>query len=182
LARVVDTINYIPPILKEYKELIAIANTENPELNLLWQSLEDILNDQFINDATENGVKRWEKILTIIPKGTDTLDFRKFRVLSRLNEKLPYTYRVLEQQLITLCGEDGYYLELKNNEYTLIVKIDLTARSKFNDVGNLLDRIVPSNMIIDLTLLYNQNSTLANFTHAQLSAYTQDQLRNEVLS
>lgn len=182
MARQVDIINYLPPILKEYKELISIAAAENPEINLLWTTLENVMNDQFVDKLTDNGAKRWEKILTIVPKGTDTLDFRRFRIKTRLNEKLPYTYRVLEQQLITLCGEDGYSLELQNNEYTLKVRIDLIAKSKFNDVNDLLSRIVPANIVIDLSLLYNSYFTLAQFTHAQLSAYTHDQLRNEVLT
>lgn len=182
MDREIDISNYIPKILQEFKEFKTIANTENLEIKLLWEALEDLFNDQFVNDATETGVKRWESILKIVPKGTDSLDFRKFRIITRLNERLPYTYRLLDQQLTTLCGKDGYYLELKNKEYTLIVKLALTAKSNFDDVGNLLDRIVPANIVIDLTLLYNQQSTLSKYTHKQLGQYTHNKLRNEVLN
>jgi len=181
MARQVDITKYWPTILKEYQELIALAGTENTEINSLWQSLEDIMNDQFCDSLTNNGASRWESILSIVPKGTDTLDFRRFRIKSRLNEQLPYTYNVLKQQLITLCGEDGYSLELSNATYTLKVRVDLIVKSKYNDVSDLLNRIIPCNIVIDLSLLYNQHSTLANFTNAQLSAYTHEQLRNEVI-
>jgi len=176
-----NIIDYLPQILKEVRELKAIVEAEQPEVISLWTALENALNDQFINDATENGVIRWENILNVVPKGTDTLDVRKFRILARFNEKLPYTYRTLEQQLITLCGEDGYSLSLSNLTYTLTVRVELAAKGKFDEVGNLLNRTVPANIIIYLSLLYNQHSLLAGFTHAQLSAYTHDQLRNEVL-
>ncbi|NFG22702.1 DUF2313 domain-containing protein [Clostridium botulinum] len=181
MDREIDISNYVPKILQEFKEFKTIANTENPEIKLLWKALKDAFNDQFVNDATGNGIKRWESILKIIPKGTDSLDFRKFRIITRLNERLPYTYRLLEQQLTTLCGKDGYYLELKNKEYTLIVKIALTAKSNFYDVVDLLERTVPANIVIDLSLLYNQQLTLSKYTHKELSAYTHNKLRNEVL-
>jgi hypothetical protein len=147
----------------------------------LWSAIEDAINDQFVNDATENGVARWESILEIVPKGTETLEVRKFRIISRLNEQLPYTYGKLKQQLKTLCGEDGYALELLNNEYKLIVRVELTVKGKFNEVGSLLNRTVPANMIIDLSLIYNQHSLLSSFTHNQLSNYTHYKLRNEVI-
>lgn len=181
MAREVDITNYIPPVLKDYKEFKAIAIAINPELNLLWQAIEDALNDQFIMDATENGTKRREKIISIIPKGTDTLDERKFRLISRENEKLPYTYRVLQQRLIKLCSSNGYSLEVSNNTFTIKVRVALTNKSNYDEVELLLDKMIPKNMIIDLSLLYNQHSTLAKFTHAQLSAYTYNQMRNEVL-
>lgn len=177
-----NLIDYLPEILKEVRELKAIVEAEQPEAVDLWTALENALNDQFINDATENGVIRLEKILKIIPKATDTLDFRKFRILARFNEQLPYTFRTLEQQLVTLCGANGFILTLNNAAYTLTVRVEMSAKKKFDEVGALLNRTVPANMIIDLSLLYNQHSTLANFTHSQLSAYTHDQLRNEVIS
>lgn len=168
--------------MKEFREFKAISTAETPELLYLWGVLEDVMNDQFVNDATQNGVKRWESILKIVPKGTDSLDIRKFRILTRLNEQLPYTYTTLEQRLITLCGQNGYSLQLNNTEYTLKVRVELTVKGKFDEVKSMLQRIVPANIVIDLSLLYNQHSLLSNFTHSQLANYTHDQLRNEVLT
>ena len=35
---------------------------EAPELIALWQGLDDALSDQFVAEATQNGVMPWEKI------------------------------------------------------------------------------------------------------------------------
>lgn len=174
-------IDYLPQVLKEVRELKAIVEAEEPEIIDLWTALENVLNDQFIDDATENGVNRLEKILRIIPKATESLDVRKFRILTRFNEQLPYTFRTLQHQLETLCGANGFSLTLNNTDYTLKVRVELGVKGKFNEVDSLLKRTVPANMIIDLSLLYNQHSTLAGFTHSQLSGYTHEQLRNEVI-
>lgn len=177
-----NLIDYLPDVLKEYQEIIAIMQSEQPEVSSLWGCITNVLNDQFVMDATTNGILRWEKILGISPKGTDTLDLRKFRILARLSEQRPYTFTSLRQQMATLCGEEGYRIEVDNETYTLIVKVELTAKGKYDEVNSLLLRIVPANMIIDLSLLYNQYLTLSTFTYSNLSAYTYEQLRNEVIT
>lgn len=181
LDREINILNYLPCFLKEFREIRQLADAENPELLLLWETLRDVLNDQFVKDSTENGIKSWEKILKITPKGSESLDDRKFRVLTRLNEKLPFTYTGLERQLLSLCGEEGYLLRLMNNEYTLIVKVALKAKSNFEDIKKLLQRIVPANMLIDLSLLYNTHWFLEGYTYVSLSEYTHEQLKSEVL-
>ncbi len=176
-----NLIDYLPQVLKEVRELKLIFQSEQIEIEKLWDALENALNDQFVVDSTEYGVSRWEKILGIIPKATETLDARKFRILTRLNEQLPYTMRTLKQQLEALCGKDGYSIKLYNDAYTIEVKVNLIAKSNFDDVGALLQRVIPANMIIDLKLIYNQHLTLKQFTHAHLQTYTHNQLRSEVL-
>ena len=180
LDREINVLNYLPEFLQDFREFQELAASENPEIRALWGSLENVMKEQFINDSTENGVKRWEAILKINPKGSDSLEVRKFRILTRLNEKLPYTYKKLAQQLETLCGESGYSLELRNNEYKLIVRVALTAKSMLAEVEKLLTRIVPVNLYVDLSLLYKQNLDLESYTNAQLRVYTHEQLRSEV--
>lgn len=176
-----NLIDYIPQVLKDVREYKNVMEVEQPEIINLWNELENALKDNFINDATQNGVLRLEKILKIVPKASDTLDIRKFRILARFNEQLPYTFRTLQERLTTLCGKDGYTLELKNDIYTLKVRIELIVKGQYDAVDNLLRRITPANLIIDLDLRYNQHLTLAKFTHAQLAAYTHKQLKEEVI-
>lgn len=176
-----NLIDYIPQVLKDVREYKNVMEVEQPEIVNLWSELENALKDNFINDATQNGVLRLEKILKIVPKASDTLDIRKFRILARFNEQLPYTFRTLQERLTTLCGKYGYTLELKNDIYTLKVRIELIVKGQYDAVDNLLRRITPANLIIDLDLRYNQHLTLAKFTHAQLAAYTHKQLKEEVI-
>ncbi len=178
-----NLIDYLPEFLKGVREYKAIlTDAVQPEVIKLFEALEKALNDQFIPDATEKGVSRWEKMLGIIPKSTHSLDDRKFTILTRMNEQLPYTMTSLKQRLKTLCGENGYDLKLDANNFTLIVRIALVAQNKFKDVCAMLEEVVPANMIIDVSLLYNQNYIFNTYTHEQLSAYTHNQLRNEVVN
>ena len=177
-----NLIEYLPEFLRDVKELQAVLSVaEQPEMVDLWQAEENALRDQFVEDATENGVSRWEKILGIIPKATDDLDVRKFSILARINESLPFTITTLHQQLTALCGENGYEVNLDANNYLLIVRVALTAESSFDAVDSLLKRVVPANLIIDISLMYNKHKHFGVYTHGGLEQFTHEQMRKVII-
>lgn len=177
-----NLIEYLPEFLRDVKEYQAILTTaEQPEMIKLWEAEENALKDQFIVDATESGISRWEKILGITPKATDSLDVRRFSILTRINEQIPFTLTTLKEQLRSLCGEDGYDVNLDAKNYTLSVRVALTAESNFDEVELFLKRVVPANLVVDLSLKYSQHSKYTSNTHEGLATFTHEQLRNEVM-
>ena len=172
---------HLPPVLLTTCEFPLLCKAEQIEMDELASAAEGVLCDQFVTTATARGLARYEKIYGIVPQDTDTLDERRFRVLARINAQLPYTVRRLKQLLETLCGEDGYRMALSYGEYLLEVKVALTAKRNLSAVQELLREVVPANMVVSCTLLYNQHRTLARFTHTRLAAYTHRELREEVL-
>lgn len=174
--------DYYPDYLKEFREIRVLTDSEQEEVDLLWNHQADVLDDQFPATATEKGIRRWEEILSITPKASSALEERRFLILTRLAEELPYTMQMLRQQLASLCGRDGYTLLLKNETYTLVVRVELTVRESYGDVESLLNRIMPANMVIDLSLLYNQHFKVGQRTHKQLHEFTHYIIRNEVMA
>lgn len=174
-------IEYLPYIVRDYAEFQGLTAAEQPEFEHVWSRTDELLDNQFIITAGNVGLSRWEKLLGIIPKATDNLEERRFRVLARLNEELPYTITQLRNILQTLCGEDNFTAEIEEETYELIVKIGLAAKNNFNDVATLLERVIPVNLVVNLSQLYNTHAELGQFTHAQLAAYSHYNLRNEVL-
>ena len=171
-----------PPIMQELEEFQKIAEIEELYFGQLKQEIENIVDDQFIQTATEKGIARREKMLKVVPFADDTLETRRFRVQSLWADKLPYTYRVLVERLDNLCGPDGYVMELNAGEYSLDIKIELTKKRMFDEVVRFTRQMVPANLVITVELRYTQHFTLANYTHGQLSQYTHYQLRNEAIS
>lgn len=174
-------IEYLPLYVRDYKEIQEIMKTDELEISEMWKCLEGLLNDQFVQVSTDKGLSRWETILGIVPKSTDSLEERSFRILVRLNEQLPYTVPTIKEQLSVLCGSDGYQFILDNDNYVVTVKLALSNKNNYQDVADYLRKVVPANMEIVISLLYNTYSTLAQFTHSQLSQYTYAQLREHVL-
>lgn len=173
--------DYLPEILLKTYEFPLLCDTEQPEFDRLSAAADETLSDQFVETAGERGLARYEQIFGITPMDTDTLDERRFKVLAKINAQLPFSVRRLRQQLATLCGDDGYKLELDGGKYTLTVKVALTAKRNQQAVEELLADIVPANMVCTTSLLYNQHADLTRFTHAQLALLTHFEIREEVL-
>lgn len=173
-------IDYLPPFVADYREIKAIMEAEQITAEKVWTDAENTLADQFVQTATESGVKRYEKILSIVPKGTYTLDERKFNVLARMNEQLPYTVEQLHSLLATLCGQDGYSLKINADAYEVVVKLSLVNENNIDAVSDLLNKIVPANLIKTI-MLFNTYDIIGGYTHEQLSAYTYKGVREAVL-
>lgn len=182
MARDIDILSYLPTVLHEIKEIIAVAEVEKPVLEAVWQSIEDTLNNQFVVTTNETGASRYERMLKLVAGESETIETRRFRILTRYQEQAPYSYKVLNQLLDSLLGEGKYTLERNVAEKWLKVKLELTVKRQFEAVELMLERVTPQNMLLTVELRYNQHSMLARYTHAQLAAFTHQYLREDVLN
>lgn len=173
--------DYWPEFLSEFREFQEIANTEDFELSLVRQAVANLLDDQFIQTATETGIAWRERMLKVVPFADDDLESRRFRIQAKWNDKLPYTYKELVDKMNSLCGKNGYTMTLNSNLYTLDIKIELINRRMFDEVEKISRKMVPANMLVTVELRYNQYNKLSAYTHVQLSSHTHYQLRNEVI-
>jgi hypothetical protein len=169
--------SYWLPVLRELKEFKEIAKAEEPEIILLLKAVDKTLNDMYIQTAEEDGIARFEKLLGLYPAPEDSLDTRRFRVQTKWNDQLPYTEEELHTRLISLCGEGGYVLNISYSKYTLDVAVALNNKDALSLVQELLDQMVPCNMIVTARLQYNTYAWLANRTHSELSTFTYTGIR-----
>ena len=181
MLKEVDISVYLPEVVKHYREIVGITEAENPELTMLWTSADSVFLDQFIETLTDNGCKRWEKILDIKPRDTDTLQVRRFRIKARINEDLPYTWRALEKVLDTMCGKGAYAMTLYNEEYRLVILLELTVKKLFDEVEQSVKRMIPANLILDIRLRYNTWGQVKVLTWGDLKNRTWKDVKEEVL-
>jgi hypothetical protein len=163
-SRAVQLESYIPDILKNVRELQEIVGTEDAELNRWCAGADDALNDNFLNYMTANGIRRWENIIGIAPAGT--LDDRRKAVIIRLNEMLPFTIRRLRQMLASICGDDGYSIEISG--YTLTVRIPSELYTVRWAVYDTLHRVVPANMQNIIRIVFQSSAESGIFVVSKL--------------
>ncbi len=140
--------DYLPPFLQEYKELKIINHTEQEEIEQAWEAAEKLLKEPFLLSASIYGISRIEKILKIQALDTDELETRMFRVLLKLNEVLPYTYRTIKRHLDEICGEAEYELQVYPDEFTIDAIFEIEERQKLVELGRYLDEVLPANLVI----------------------------------
>jgi len=158
--RKADLISYLPPIIRDVRELKAITDAENPEFRSVFGTSEQVLKNQFIHDCDIDGISRYESILGIKPTSDDTLESRVLRVSSRWNDKIPYTWKSFLERLDALCGKGNYTIGLENWIYTINLKTHMGVYGGLEEIYNLLDEIIPCNMVVNLSNdLIHENET-----------------------
>lgn len=175
-------IDYLPPVLQQTREMQAVMEGEQPAVAGLWDAWKTVLDALFVRYANEQGLARWERMLGIRPRGTDSMEVRRVAVLARLNEQLPFTERTLRLMLDGVCGPGGYTLEIIYREYRVFVRVHLWEKRAMDEAAALLGRVVPANMVIDLGLRYNTHRMLRPRPHRMLRGTTHRALREEVLA
>lgn len=175
-------IDYLPPVLQQTREMQAVMEGEQPAVAGLWDAWKTVLDALFVRYANEQGLARWERMLGIRPRGTDSMEVRRVAVLARLNEQLPFTERTLRLMLDGVCGPGGYTLEIIYREYRVFVRVHLWEKRAMDEAAALLGRVVPANMVIDLGLRYNTHRMIRPRLHRMLRGTTHRALREEVLA
>lgn len=148
--------------MRKFAEIKAIMKTENIETDIFNEKMYSTLDNAFIMDCDEFGVTKYENMLNITPIVNDTLESRKSRILLHWNNTLPYSYTCLINKLNTFCGHGNYEIEGDLKNYTLIIKTHLSLPGQVQELENMLDRIIPSNMVVTIenNLHYDLNGTV----------------------
>lgn len=146
--KIKDIKEYLINEVNQVKEFEVIKIIENEKLNNIKNIVNDLISDQFIDTSTKKGVIRREEILNIQPYADDTIESRKYRILAKWNNELPYTYRKLLAQLNDLIGDKGYYINLNHNAYKLDIIVNVGELRFLQSIHRVIKDMVPANIII----------------------------------
>ncbi len=161
---------------KEFKELFKILQ---PKIDSLFIETDKILTDMFVLGCSEYATKRYEKIVGIMPKLTDSLEKRQLDILAIYNEVPPFTYERLEEMLEALLGKDGFKMSLDIPSYYLKIVLKRDKLQFIKQVNDMLERIVPVNIILDYSIDWNTWSDLKPFTWGTLLSATWKEVRED---
>lgn len=172
--------DYLPDFLRETREFTQIMNAGQVQAEKAESSIHEVIENAFIETADKTSVKRYEKIMGITPQ-TEEVEDRRFRLLLSMRAPMGYTMNSLRKYLEDFLGEHGYRIELFHKSYTIQIKVALGVKNNFEDAKQFIKQNIPANMILDMDLLYNQHSTLRNYTHRQLGQLVHRQIKEEVI-
>lgn len=170
-------IDYLPNILKTIAEFRQTMDAEQPELEIFWGECDRFINNCFVLSQDKDAASRWEKILNIPIKDTDELDTRNLRILTVMQGRLPYTYRTLYENLLSIVKSDrDFKLDVDIDKYAVEIVIALSSSESKVEIEAMADRIVPANMTLKVSLWYTTHRMLEKKTHGDLEPYTHEQL------
>lgn len=141
-------IQYLPYAVRDFEDFQGITTGEQPEFELVWDAHEQVFNNQFIDTMDDYGLSRWEAMLKITPKGTDTLDTRRARIKTQLNNFVPYPIRVFAQMLTAIANGEPFTLTIEPGSYLLEIVTQWGASGQVEGLEYLIENIVPCNIAI----------------------------------
>ena len=152
--------------MQEYKEIQASFDIENIDLTRLWNEIRRSFNNGFIFSTDVIGISKFEKMIKIYPKATDSLKDRQLRVYIKWNATLPYTWRWLEEFLITYYQnvETKAIPVLFNNKYELNIRLE--KQKEFDNfdysIYGELRPIIPANLELKIINVIPDSSEKIN--------------------
>ena len=177
----INTLKNLPELLQDITEFVELCKTYDVEFELIESETEKLTNNFFFDTLDEQGCRRWEDMLNISRRETDTLDDRRFRIKSIYLGDTPYTERTLLERLEMLVGKGNVTVSIDVKNYKVTVRLSLSRKNQLAEIIKMIEKMVPLNMIIDVKLLYNTYETLGLYTHDYLGRFTHYALKENVL-
>ena len=175
-----ELIEYLPEIMREYREIKIICSKEQEQVEKIWEQCERMWDNQFIATADEATIRRWEGMLKVNVGNIWTLEDRRHKILSIIAEQRPYTDESLSIMLKSIFGEGNYQIEY-TNPFEMLVSVSFESKNEIANVEKMLDQILPANLKWSVDIFHNKYLLLQNYTHEQLEVYTHEQMRDNYM-
>ena len=139
-------IEYLPNFMQDIKEFKELFSAEDIEIEQLKIAIEKIFSEIIVKTAEGYGLDRYEKIYQINAE-SDLLEARRLKILLKINDKVPYSYKWLVNTLDTILGENNYKINIDYANYKIVISIVYL----FGDIANILKRDLreqlPANLV-----------------------------------
>lgn len=143
-----DFLSLLPEWYREVLEYQQIVGVEKTIFEQLQAEIEAVNANMYTKTMDLGTVEAWEKVFGILASpSTETLDFRRARILNRLATTPPYTIRFLENKLDELIGPDQWKVTMDYPNYTLYVESSARNQAYAGEVAVTIGRIKPAHIV-----------------------------------
>lgn len=164
-----NIIEYLPDWFRQIADFQAICQTETEQFEALATAIHAVADNFFFQTMDEGTVQQWEQIFNIVANPqTETLDFRRARVLNRLSMQPPFTLGFLYRKLDEIIGEGQWTVTVDYPNYTLYIESSSENQQYFTEVLYTINKIKPAHIVY-----INKPATTAKMTLNESVALTQ---------
>lgn len=143
-----DLLSLLPPWYRAILDYQEIGQTEQAQFEALADEIVFVADNFFFQTMDENAVSQWEQIFGIIPNpDTESLAFRRARVLNRVSTRPPFTLSFLYQKLDELIGPDIWTVTVDYPNYTLYIESSAENQQYATEVAYTINRIKPAHVV-----------------------------------
>jgi len=153
---------YLPEYYRRIEDFRELDKSESMELDLLQGAVDQLFHDQYVMTSSLGAIRRREQMLGIqSDPSTESLDFRRRRILNRYQTKPPFTIQYLQKQLDRLVGSGMTIVSVDPQQFLLTVTANVDNANVFREVLYTVETIKPANLV------YQQNTSLSSCMHIE---------------
>ena len=173
---------YLPSFIVKGNIIKDIFESQQAEVDLLNNNIQDLINNLFVETATWSLVN-WEKKYNIPIDLDDTLENRRSRILARMVSKgQPFTKETIEAIANQFTNGSVEVIEHLEDDYFTVKFISSKGiPPKIQDVYDAIKEIKASWLDVEYEFIYNTVHYLRQYTVRELRQYTVEELRTKEL-
>ena len=143
-----STRELFPSVYNGILEISVLSETDDVLLDRALAKLERAQLNQFILTADEETISVYEKMFSILANPTtETLQFRRERILNRMSLQPPFTMRWLQNKLDEIIGVGKWNAYVDYANRTLYIESFVVNQQWFNELRITINRIKPCNLV-----------------------------------
>lgn len=153
-------LNYYPEVIKAIREFQALIATQSLSITEMHEELAKILENAYLDTATEDRISDWEHFLGITPKpqGDDTLETwlsdRKETILARLYKTQKLNTKSISEIVEIFTGGTATSYFKNGTIYVLISPPKNNKQYKFDNVEQELRKKIPAHLKFSVATNY----------------------------
>lgn len=151
----INIINYVPLYYRKDDFMLQLLNSENEELKRFCKSLDETLNQFFVDTATYS-LDTYEKELGLTKDPTMTIEQRRERIKAKFRSVGTTTIEMVKNVCNAFIGGKVDVIENSSNYEFTIKFIDILGiPSKIDDLYKVIEDIKPAHLNVKYEFTYN---------------------------
>lgn len=143
-----DICQYWPEWFRKILDFQALCQTEGEELRGMAEAMDQVRQNLYVQSMDEGATAEWESIFRIVANpATESLEFRRDRVLNRLSMRPPFTLTYLYQRLDALFGPGNWEVEMDYPNATLYIEAAVEDQQYFSELSATMDIVKPCHIV-----------------------------------
>lgn len=141
-----DLMGMLPRFYDDSPEVDAIMSANASEIDRARLGARDVLAQFFVTTAGAHGLNAWERVLALSPRPNSSVNFRRNRILARLNGTAPATLRYLTDVVNAHVADKSARIVEYADEYRFEVEVDT---DNIRDIGSIyrdINQVKPAHL------------------------------------
>ena len=137
----------LPPWYREVLDYQQMCNTIGAQFALLAEEITRVADNFFLQTMDSETVQMWEGIFRIVANpATESLQFRRDRIINRISMRPPFTLRFLYQKLDELIGPGLWNVTVDYPNYALYIESNVDGQGYSQELIYTINHIKPAHI------------------------------------